>query len=194
MYGHREPAHQEAIGADEARPFHHHRRSPSASAERWWDALCETVSEVLARGSVAGTDVAVVALDGIGWTLVPVDAHLAPLAAAMTWLDRRAEAEAAALRASPDAERLVDLAANPIDAAYITPKLAWLHRHRPDVYEATRWFLTASGFLVARLTGEATCDLTQAYGFHCFDIRAERWDEPEAARLADPRSIACRRC
>ena len=154
--------------------------------ERWWDALCETVSAVLRQGGVAARDVAVVALDGIGWSLVPVDASFRALAPAMIWLDRRAEAEAAELRARPDADRLVQLTANPIDAAYITPKLLWLSRHRPDVFEAARWFLTASAFLTARLTGEATCDLTQAYGFHCFDMRQDRWDERAAASLGIP--------
>ncbi len=155
-------------------------------AERWWDACCSTVRAVLAQGGVRPADVAAVALDGIGWTLVPVDAAFRPLVPAMTWLDRRAEAEAAELRASADAARLVDLCANPLDAAYITPKLAWLRRHRPAEFAAARWFLTASGFLVARLTGEPTCDLTQAYGFHCFDIRAEAWDPAAAALLRIP--------
>ena len=154
--------------------------------ERWWDALCGTVAEVLAASRVRAQDVAAVAVDGIGWTLVPVDDAFRPLMPAMTWLDRRAEAEAAALRAGPDAARFIDLVANPLDAAYITPKLAWLRAHEPAIFDATRWFLTASGFLVARLTGEATCDLTQAYGFHCFDIRRERWDEPAAAALCIP--------
>ena len=154
--------------------------------ERWWDALCDTVPAVLRQGGVAARDVAVVALDGIGWSLVPVDASFRALAPAMIWLDRRAEAEAAELRARPDADRLVQLTANPIDAAYITPKLLWLSRHRPDVYEAARWFLTASGFLTARLTGVATCDLTQAYGFHAFDMHHDRWDEGAAASLGIP--------
>src|SRR3954469_5318350 len=155
-------------------------------AERWWDALCTTVAEVLAASGVHGRDVAAVAVDGIGWTLVPVDESFRALRPAMTWLDRRAEAEAAALRAGPGAAGLVDLAANPLDAAYITPKLAWLREHEPTVFDAARWFLTASGFLTARLTGEPTCDLTQAYGFHCFDIRRERWDEAAATALCIP--------
>jgi xylulokinase len=158
--------------------------------ERWWDALCATVADVLATSGVPARDVAAVAVDGIGWTLVPVDDGFRALTPAMTWLDRRAEAEAAALRAGPGAAHLVDLVANPIDAAYITPKLAWLRAHEPAVFEAARWFLTASGFLTARLTGEATCDLTQAYGFHCFDIRGERWDEAAATELGIPLDAA----
>ena len=52
--------------------------------ERWWDAVCTTVAEVLAAGGIAGRDVAAVAVDGMGWTLVPVDDAFRPLAPAMT--------------------------------------------------------------------------------------------------------------
>jgi xylulokinase len=154
--------------------------------ERWWAALCATTGAVLTRAGTSADEVACVALDGIGWTLVATDEALRPVVPAMTWLDRRAEAEAEALRARPDADALVDLVANRIDAAYITPKVAWLAGHRRDAWDATRWLLTASGWLVARLTGEVTCDLTQAYGFHGFDIRRERWDEDAARSLGIP--------
>ncbi len=153
---------------------------------RWWEALCGATASVLAKAAVSVDQVACVALDGIGWTLVATDEQLRPVVPAMTWLDRRAEDEAAALRARPDADALVDLVANPLDAAYLTPKIAWLAGHRPDAFDATRWFLTASGWLVAQLTGEVTCDFTQAYGLHCFDIRRERWDERAARDLGIP--------
>ena len=47
-------------------------------------------------------------------------------------------------------------------------------------------FLTCSGFIVSRLTGECTCDFTQAYGYHFFDIRRERWCGSTAAALGVP--------
>jgi xylulokinase len=178
-----------ALLAEASRAYELSRPQPAwaeIDPARWWDALRACVPEVLARAGASADDVACVALDGIGWTLVATDAELRPVVPAMTWLDRRAETEAEALRGRPDAGALVDLAANPLDAAYLAPKIAWLAGHDPAAFEATRWLLTASGWLVARLTGEVTCDLTQAYGFHCFDIRNERWDEAAAARLGIP--------
>lgn len=152
----------------------------------WWEAACATVRAVLTAGRVDAPAVGCVAVDGIGWTLLPVDAAAQPLAPAMIWLDRRAEAEAAWLRGLDGAAELVNLVANPIDSAYITPKLLWLRQHRPAIYDAAHQFLTASGFLVARLTGEFVCDYTQAYGYHFFDIRRERWDPATARRLGVP--------
>jgi xylulokinase len=152
----------------------------------WWDAVCAATQQVVAQGRIDPRAVAAIGVDGIGWTLLPVDRNGEPLSPAMIWLDRRAEAEARQLASGPDGERLVALSANPIDAAYITPKLLWLKANRPEVFDAAHSFLTCSGFIVSRLTGEFTCDFTQAYGYHFFDIRQKRWCETTAAALGVP--------
>lgn len=162
----------------------------------WWRAVCATTREVLAASGVAPGAIAGVGVDGVGWTLIPVDAAGRALAPAMIWLDRRAETETRWLKSLPDAATLVDLAANPIDAAYITPKLLWLRNYRPAIYEQTHHFLTASGYIVAALTGEFACDYTQAYGYHFFDMRRERWDAAAADQIGIdlekmPRLCAC---
>ncbi len=152
----------------------------------WWQAVCATVRHVVAQGSIDPRDIAGLGVDGIGWTLLPVDRHGEPLHPAMIWLDRRAGVETQWLKDRSDAKELIQLAANPIDPAYVTPKLLWLKQHRPQVFDAADQFLTCSGYLVARLTGEFTCDYTQAYGYHFFDIRGERWSAPVAEALGVP--------
>ena len=152
----------------------------------WWRATCVTIRRVLSAAGVAAGQVAGIGVDGLGWTLVPVDQRGTPLYPAMIWLDRRAGAENAWLRSLPQADHLVDLVANPLDEAYITPKLVWLQRSRAEVFDAADRFLTSSGFIVRCLTGENSCDFTQAYGFHFFDIRRERWDEEAAALIGVP--------
>ncbi len=160
----------------------------------WWKAVCATVRQVLAKGGANSREVAVVAVDGIGWTLLPVDKQGEPLHPAMIWLDRRAEDETRWLRSLPESGRLVNLVANPIDPAYITPKLLWLKNHQPAVFDAAHQFLTASGFIVARLTGEFTCDYTQAYGYHFFDIEGKQWDPEAAAAIGFPLDKMPRLC
>lgn len=155
-------------------------------ANDWWRAVCVTSAEVIAKAAIDPRDIAGIGLDGVSWTLIPVDRNAQPLAPAIIWLDRRAGEETRRLNDRPDARELVNLVANPLDSAYITPKLLWLKRHQPDIFESAHQFLTASGFLVARLTGAFTCDYTQAYGYHFFDIARERWDESTAARLGIP--------
>jgi len=155
-------------------------------ARSWWAALCATVGRVLGVSGIDASEVAGVGVDGQGWALLAVDRGGMPLRPAMVWQDRRAEREAAELRARRDADHLVKLAANRLDAAYVTPKMLWLRRHERDIFDATHMFLSPTGFAVQRLTGQFSCDHTQAYGYHLFDTRRRRWDEGAARALGIP--------
>ncbi|MBZ0282230.1 MAG: carbohydrate kinase [Anaerolineae bacterium] len=152
-------------------------------ANIWWQAVCSTSAKVIDRADINPHDIAGIGIDGLGWTLIPVDRQVYPLSPAIIWLDRRAGEETRWLNALPNAPQLVNLAANPIDSAYITPKLLWLKHHQPEIFTSTYQFLSVSGFIVARLTGEFTCDYTQAYGYHFFDMAHERWDAQVAEQI-----------
>src|SRR5512146_3203884 len=119
----------------------------------WWRAVCETIQAVLTISKVDPASVVGIGVDAVGWTLIPVDHAGNPLHPAMIWLDRRAEAETRWLKSLPEADALVDLNANPLDAAYITPKLIWLKRNHPRIFNSAYKFLEATGFIVSRFTG-----------------------------------------
>jgi xylulokinase len=166
-----------------------HRPEPlwaEIDGDIWWRAVCETIQTVLAKSGVDPASVAGIGVDAVGWTLVPVDESGNPLHPAMIWLDRRAEEETAWLKSLPEAEGLVNLNANPLDAAYITPKLVWLRNNRPDIFNSAYKFLEATGFILSRFTGKFVCDHTQAYGYHFFDIRNEKWDQDSAQVIGIP--------
>lgn len=149
-------------------------------ADEWWRALCDTVVRVMSQSGVDKSEVAGIGVDGLGWVLAPVDRSGNPLCPAMIWLDRRADKETEWMASLPEADRLIDLVANPLDPAYITPKILWLKNHRPEIYKKADQFLTSTGYMILKLTGRSSCDFTQAYGYHFFDIRKERWDEAAA--------------
>jgi len=152
----------------------------------WWRAVCGTIQTVLSTGGVDPASIAGIGVDAVGWTLIPVDRAGNPLHPAMIWLDRRAEEETTWLKSLPQAESLVNLNANPLDAAYITPKLVWLRKNHPDIFGSAYKFLDATGFIVSRLTGKFICDYTQAYGYHFFDIRNEKWDQQATQVIGVP--------
>src|SRR5258708_39457852 len=51
-------------------------------AEIWWTAVCTTIREVFHNSQIDPRAVAAIGVDGIGWTLVAVDASGNPLHAA----------------------------------------------------------------------------------------------------------------
>lgn len=154
--------------------------------ENWWRAVCTTVHQVVVGANIDPREVRGIGVDGVSWTLIPVDCQLRPLCLAPIWQDRRAEDEAAWLRAQPEAEAWIRLAANPLDSAYVTPKLLWLRSHHPDIFDSADKFLNSTGFIVARMTGRLTCDHTQAYAYHFYDMANGCWDAQAAGRLGIP--------
>lgn len=152
----------------------------------WWQAVCETIRTILATSRVDPASIAGVGVDAVGWTLIPVNREGQPLHPAMIWLDRRAEQETTWLKSLPIANNLVNLNANPLDAAYITPKLIWLKKNHPNIFNSAYKFLDATGFIVSRFSGKFSCDYTQAYGYHFFDIRNQKWDGDAAREIGIP--------
>lgn len=149
----------------------------------WWEIICREIHNLIAVHGVDPREIAGIGIDGISWVCLPVDRKGVPLRKAMIWLDRRAEKQAAWLRETLGEEELVRLSGNPVDPAYITPKILWLRENEPEVYARTGKFLQSNAFLVYKLTGELSQDYSQAYGFHFFDMARGVWDEKTAERM-----------
>ncbi len=145
-------------------------------ATAWWEAVC-----ALTRQVVAGRTVLAVAVTAQAPTLVPVDRSGSPTCAALTWLDRRATAEA---------ERIAEIvphSRNGADPFFGTAKLPWLAAHRPEALAAAEHVLSANGFIVRRLSGVAVLDDTTAALMQGFDDETGAFD---AALLSAEDSLA----
>jgi len=84
-------------------------------------------------------------VSGNGPTLVALDADDRPVGPALTWLDRRASAEAALVSHH---------AGLPVDASFYLPKALWFVRKHPEAARIRR-FLACPEHLVSAMTGEA---------------------------------------
>jgi xylulokinase len=142
-------------------------------AEEWWSAVCVAVRTV-----AVGMDPVAVAVTSQAPTLVPVDDDGAPTGPALTWLDRRATAEAKWIAALAPAAR------NGADPFFGTAKIAWMETQRPDSLRRARYVLSTNGFLVMRLTGVAALDDTTASLMQGFDEEQGQFDS--AIRSAIP--------
>jgi xylulokinase len=138
--------------------------------EHWWQAACLAVRAAVGP---APAEVAGLAVAGQMHGIVLCTERAVVLRPAVTWLDRRAETEAA------DYERLPGSVRAPLGNApspgMAGPILLWLARHEPDVYWQARWMLPPKDWLRFRLTGEAATDPTDASGTLLFDLARGEW-------------------
>src|SRR5690606_31404608 len=132
--------------------------------EDWWTAVGHVCRELLL--TIDPAQIVGVGLSGQVPTMILVDADANPLAPAITWQDRRAEAEAAWLRDEIGRDQLqawlgMDL---PIDAGWPPARMLWWRRHAPDLVDRTHTVLLAKDFILARLTGAFHSDAWSAKG------------------------------
>lgn len=153
--------------------------SISRPAEGWseqapddWIAALETVLAALAVHDLS-------AVRGIGLSgqmhgavlLASDDSVLRPC---ILWNDMRAHAEAATLDADPQFRAI---SGNIVFPGFTAPKLVWLARHEPQVFDRIARVLLPKDYLRLWLTGEHVSDMSDAAGTSWFDTGARDWSD-----------------
>lgn len=147
--------------------------------EDWWGDFVAITLELLDRSGVESTEIAGVAVSAIGPCMLPVDADGAPLMNGVLYgVDTRASAEIAELDQRIGADAILDRCGNALTSQSVGPKILWLKRTRPEVYEKTAKVLTSTSFLVHRLTGEYVIDHYTAANFSpLYDVGRCDWTD-----------------
>lgn len=144
----------------------------------WWHDFCSLVSRLLSQSNLAPSRIAAVGCSGIGPDLLPIDVQGKPLRPAILYgIDTRAAAEIVELESRLGLDRIISVCGNSLSSQSVGPKILWLARHEPAVFKRTRHILTATGYLVYRLTGKTFIDRYTAATFApLFNINTLDWD------------------
>jgi xylulokinase len=149
----------------------------------WWADFVSICRELLEG---AGETIAAVCASGIGASVLPADEAGRPLRPAILYgIDTRAEKEIAELNERYGEETLLERCGSVLTTQAVGPKLLWLRRNEPEVWERTRKFFMASSFIAWRLTGEYVLDHHSAS--QCdplYDVRSYRWIEDYSEEIS----------
>lgn len=144
-------------------------------AELWWSLVTEAL--VFVTKSCGGENVHGISVSTQGIAVVPVDAYGIPLANAVSWLDVRAEKEAALLEEHFGRDVIYRKTGKFCNPEYTLPKLMWWKTHEPELFAGAHKFLLPLDFLNMRLTGRTVCDYTIAGGTMAYNITDKKYDE-----------------
>jgi xylulokinase len=127
--------------------------------EDWWGDFAWLSRKLIAESGVAASDIKAVGTSAIGPCMLPVDPAGEPLMNAVLYgVDTRALREVEDLTASIGADRILERCGNALTSQSVGPKILWLKRNRPDIYNRAYKFLNSTSFLVHRLTGKFVLD------------------------------------
>ena len=166
--------------------YYPHQGWAEQNPEEWWSAVCKAIRKVLDLGNVAPEEIAGVGVDGQSWSAIAVDENGNVLTNTPIWMDTRAKDICEELSEKIGAERIFEVAGNPFEPSYATAKIIWYQRNLPNVYEKIDKILQSNSYIVYKLTGVTSQDVSQGYGFHCFDMRTGTWSEEMCEALGIP--------
>jgi L-ribulokinase len=118
-------------------PLHRKREDPEFATQSHDDhmrALAAAMRQAVAQAGISGHDVAAIALDTTGSSVVPVDAQMKPIDDYYLWCDHRAKSEAAEITAMAHKEKLpaIEWCGGIYSSEWGFAKLLHWLRHNPD--------------------------------------------------------------
>lgn len=140
----------------------------------WRQAFCELSRELMElrrEDTVSG-----IVMSGQMQDMIAIDKNLRPVCPAVLYSDSRAEEEAKELAEKAGEKQILKITGNHCDGSLVLPKMMWLKRHKPEMYEKAFCFLISSkDYVIAQLTGICAGDHTACSTACAMDIRNKTW-------------------
>jgi len=151
----------------------------------WWHDFVEIVRVLLAQSGIDPGLIRGIGTSAIGPCVLPIDENGGPLRPGILYgIDTRSQKEVDHLEKVLGRDEIFRRSATNLDTQSAGPKILWIRRNEPEIYEKARWFLTSQAYLVYRLTGVASIDIYSACCYApLFDVYNFGWYEDVARHI-----------
>lgn len=154
----------------------------------WWGACKYAIQEAVSKSGV-GKQICGIGISGqmLGSTLLDKDNNL--LGNCIIWLDQRSIEEVDSLIERVGLDVLLEKTTNIPLTGYWGPKLMWVKKHQPEIFEKIANVLFPKDYLKFMLTGEISLEVTDASGSYLFDVAHRKWSDDMFEICGLPRDI-----
>ena len=166
------------LGEASARAVEPRRPQPGWSEQNpadWWTATLDAVDRLAAARPQEVARVRGIGLSGHMHGATLLDENDRVLRPAILWNDGRASAECAELEAALPTLRAI--AGNIAMPGFTAPKLAWVRKHEPQIFEKIAKVLLPKAYVRLLLTGEYAEDMSDAAGTLWLDVGRRDWSD-----------------
>ncbi|MFL6468391.1 MAG: xylulokinase [Pyrinomonadaceae bacterium] len=151
----------------------------------WWKAATIAIRKIVNR--FPADAIGAIGLTGQMHGSVLLDKNSRPLRPALLWCDQRTQEQCGEITETIGAERLIGLVSNPAITGFTFPKLLWVRKNEPEIWNRLTTVLLPKDYIRLKLSGEKASDVTDASGTLLFDVRNRKWsDEMLSAFDFDP--------
>jgi xylulokinase len=140
----------------------------------WWSAAKSAIRQCLGQYRGEPSSIRGIGFSGQMCGIIPVNRQGEPLYHCITYLDTRCVEEIDLLKKRES--DWIKSGMNPVSNLLSAPKLLWLRRNHPDLWNQTYKWLMPKDFLRFKLTGTFGTDITDASGTLFMDFASKEWN------------------
>ncbi|MFI5252529.1 MAG: xylulokinase [Bacteroidota bacterium] len=156
--------------------------------EDWWEATVKVIKEIVENPLVKREQIAGIGFSGQMHSLVLLGKNDEVLRPAILWSDTRTDEECRQINQLIGLDVLRRTTANPAIEGFTLPKLLWVQKHEPQVYEKINRIFLPKDFIRFKLTGECGMEVSDASGTILYDVCARKWSDGILKQFSIPKS------
>jgi len=149
----------------------------------WWQTTVASVRKAVAQAGISGKEISAIGLSGQMHGAVFLDKHNEVLRPAILWNDQRTAEECDEITGRVGKQRLLELTCNPALTGFTAPKILWVRKHEPEIYDRAAKILLPKDFIRFRLTGVFATEVSDASGTLLLDVPNRRWSSEVLSAL-----------
>lgn len=151
----------------------------------WWQGVRESLSQIWDKGIKAG-QIRGIGVSGQMHSLVLLDENKEELGNAILWNDVRTQNECTEIEQAAGKSRVMAITRNAVLPGFTAPKLLWIRKHEPQRFVRIRHVMLPKDYIVFKLSGIFSCDVSDASGTALFDTEKRTWSREMMAALDLP--------
>lgn len=124
-------------------------------------------------------------------SVIPVNREGDALYPAIMWQDKRSITESEEFASIFSQSYVYKKTGLRIDSYFSAPKIMWLRKHEPEVFNAAYKFLGVQDYVLHLLTGKFATDASQASRTLMMDISSRNWDHALLGVVGIDTSLLC---
>jgi len=146
--------------------------------EDWWQGTLKALKTMIGRNHSAKSQIQSISFSGQMHGMVALDHTGIVLTPAIIWCDQRTAIECEEITDFFGQDKLSELVGNKALTGFTAPKILWLRKNHPDVFEKVAMYLLPKDYINYKLSGDYATDLSDASGTLLLDVKNKGYAKP----------------
>ncbi len=149
--------------------------------EDWWQGTVKALNTLIERNQAIKGAIKSISFSGQMHGMVALDDSGCVLTPAIIWCDQRTAVECEEITSHFGQNQLSELVGNKALTGFTAPKILWLKKNHPDLFEKVAMYLLPKDYINFKLSGVYATDLSDASGTLLLDVKNKSYAEPMLA-------------